>query len=263
MRYAWDQYGAYFGGRRGLATNWLLPAIMVRLRDWDRRSAARAQRFVANSENVRDKIRSYWRVPAERTAVIHPPADTDFYTPDASQERESALAAERAEPYYLLVSAMVPYKRLDLAIAAFRGGPRRLVVAGGGPEAGRLRALTAGDPRIRIEDRPDNHRLRELYRGARAFIMPGEEDFGITPVEAQACGTPVIALARGGALETVIEGETGLFFENPDPDALRAALDRFEALRFDPARLRRHAEGFARDRFRERMGAEIEAFLRG
>jgi glycosyltransferase involved in cell wall biosynthesis len=260
MRYAWDQYEAYFGGRGGIAGRWLLPAAMARLRRWDARTAGRAQRYVANSENVRRKIVEFWGVPFARTRVVHPPVDADFFTPGPSPAT-APVPASAPEPYYLLAGAMVPYKRPDLAVAAFLGGSRRLVVAGSGPELPRLAAMAAGDPAVRFEKDPGDERLRALYRGARALLFPGEEDFGIMPLEAQACGTPVLALARGGALETVLDAETGLFFAEPGVQALRDALDRFEAMRFDPARLRRHAEGFSRERFRAAMGAEIEAFL--
>lgn len=253
MRYAWDQYDAYFGGVRPPA-RWILPAVMRRLRAWDRRTAGRVGRYVANSENVAAKIRRFWDVPADRVGVLHAPVDADFFTPSADPPPRD---------YYLAAGAMVPYKRLDLCIAAFRGGPRRLVLAGGGPEEARLRALAADDPAVRFAGRPGDEALRDLYRGARALIMPGEEDFGIMPLEAQACGTPVIALARGGALETVVAGETGVFFDRPEAEALRAALDECEAARFDPARLRAHAETFARGRFKARLAAEVAAFLGG
>lgn len=258
MRYAWDQYEAYFGDRGGL-TGWALPRIMARLRAWDRRSADRAQFFLANSENVRGKLIDFWGVDAASTGVLYPPADTDFYTPAPADAEPPPEAA--GEPYYLLVSAMVPYKKLDLAIAAFRGGGRRLLVLGDGPDAPRLRALAGGDRAIRFLGRGSDEDLRRLYRGARAFLMPGEEDFGITPVEAQACGTPVIALGAGGALETVAEGETGLFFTAPSADGLREALDRFERRAWDPARARAHAERFSRDAFRRGLERAVERFL--
>ncbi len=258
MRYAWDQYEAYFGNRRDFIGRHVLPRAMARLRRWDRASADRAQRYIANSENVRRKLIRFWDLPAERAGVVHPPADTEFYHPG---EASSEVAG--GEPYYLLVSAMVPYKKLDLALAAFKGGARRLLVAGGGPDADRLRALAGDDRAIRFLGSPDDDELRRLYRGARAFIMPGEEDFGITPLEAQACGTPVIALGAGGALETVSDGKTGLFFGELSLDSLREALDRFEARDWDADLCRRHAEGFSRDRFRSEMADEIDRFLAG
>lgn len=256
MRYAWDQFDAYFGHRRDPLGRWLLPWAMARLRAWDRRSADRAQRYVANSANVRAKLLRFWDLPPERATVVHPPVDEAFYTPG-----EAVHVETDGKPYYLMVSAMVPYKRLDLALAAFRGGTRRLLVAGGGPDAPRLKALAGEDPAIRFLGQPDDATLRRLYRGARAFIMPGEEDFGITPLEAQACGRPVIALGAGGALETVADGETGLFFDEPDSAGLAAALDRFEARDWDAAACRRRAEQFSRARFRAAMASEIEDFL--
>jgi glycosyltransferase involved in cell wall biosynthesis len=258
MRYAWDQYEAYFGHRRDFIGRQILPRAMARLRRWDRASADRAQRYIANSENVRRKLIRFWDLPPERAGVVHPPADTEFYHP-GDPSRDAVVE----EPYYLLVSAMVPYKKLDLALAAFKGGPRRLLVAGDGPDAVRLRELAGDDPSIRFLGSPDDVELRRLYRGARAFLMPGEEDFGITPLESQACGTPVIALGAGGALETVADGETGLFFADLSADSLREALDRFETRDWDPAACRRQAEGFSRDRFRNEMASEIDRFLAG
>lgn len=259
MRYAWDQYEAYFGERRDFVGRVVLPRAMARLRDWDRRTAGRAQRYLANSENVRRKLIAFWGLPPERVRVLHPPVDADFYTPGPA----GALPAAAADEYYLIVSALVPYKRLDLALAAFRGSGRRLLVAGDGPDAARLRALAAGDPAVAFLGHRDDATLRALYRGARAFILPGEEDFGITPLEAQACGTPVIALGAGGALETVREGETGLFFAERSAASLGDALARFEARAWDPALARAQAERFARPRFREGFRRELADFLEG
>ncbi|MBM4118555.1 glycosyltransferase family 4 protein [bacterium] len=261
MRYAWDQYEAYFGERRDFLGRFVLPRAMARLRAWDRRTAGRAQRYLANSENVRRKLIAFWGLPPERVRVLHPPVDTDFYTP--GPPAAAAPAAAAGGDYYLIVSALVPYKRLDLALAAFRGGRRRLLVAGDGPDAARLRALAAGDPAIAFLGRLDDDALRALYRGARAFILPGEEDFGITPLEAQACGAPVIALGAGGALETVREGETGLFFAERSAESLRGALARLEARAWDPALARAQAERFAKARFREIFRRELADFLEG
>ncbi len=259
MRYAWDQYEAYFGERRDFLGRVVLPRVMAGLRAWDRRTAPRAQRYLANSENVRRKLIAFWGLAPERVRVLHPPVDADFYTP--GEPGPALPAAAAAGDYYLIVSAMVPYKRLDLALAAFRGGRRRLLVAGDGPDAPRLRALAAGDPAIHFLGRQDDAALRALYRAARAFILPGEEDFGITPLEAQACGTPVIALGAGGALETVIEGETGVFFAERSAAALQAAMARLEARAWDPALARAQAERFAKPRFRAALARELADFL--
>ncbi len=266
MRYAWDQYDAYFGQRRDFLGRHVLPRAMAYLRNWDRRSASRVQHFVADSENVRSKVERFYEYPADRTSVAHPPADTDFYRPAEQGEDTTGVNGEissaiAAGPYYFIVSAMVPYKRLDLAVAAFRGGSRRLLIAGGGPDEARLRELAGADPAIRFLGKPEDIDLRALYRGASAFLMPGEEDFGITPVESQACGRPVIALGAGGALETVRDGETGLFFADATESSLADALDRFEARTWDPALARRQAQRFTQDGFRRKMAAELERFM--
>lgn len=261
MRYAWDQYEAYFGERRDFLGRAVLPRVMAGLRAWDRRTAGRAQRYLANSENVRRKLIDFWGLDPARCRVLPPPVDADFYTPGAPDAALPAAAA--AGDYYLIVSAMVPYKRLDLALAAFAGGRRRLLIAGDGPDAPRLRALAAGDAAIAFLGRLDDAALRALYRGARAFILPGEEDFGITPLEAQACGTPVIAFGAGGALETVIEGETGLFFAERSAASLQAAMARLEARDWDPARARAQAERFGKPQFRAGLRRELADFFAG
>ncbi len=259
MRYAWDQYEAYFGGRRDWIGRSVLPRVMAQLRAWDRRTADRAQRYLANSENVRRKLIDFWELAPERCRVLPPPVDAEFYTP--GPPGAALPAAAEGGDYYFIVSAMVPYKRLDLALAAFAGGRRRLLLAGDGPDAARLRALAAGDPAIVFLGRQDDEALRALYRGARAFILPGEEDFGITPLEAQACGKPVIALGVGGALETVIEGETGLFFAERSAASLQEAVSRLEAGAWDPALARAQAERFGKLQFRAGLQRELADFL--
>ncbi len=158
--------------------------------------------------------------------------------------------------YYFICSAMVPYKRLDIAIEACRKLGRRLVIAGAGPDEQRLKSLGGGE--VEFAGRVDDEELRDLYSGARAFLFPGEEDFGITPLESMACGRPVIAYGKGGALETVIEGETGVFFAEQSAASLAEAIEQFESMSFDPTHARRHAEEFSRPRFKEKMAEAIE-----
>jgi glycosyltransferase involved in cell wall biosynthesis len=184
---------------------------------------------------------------------VHPPVDTSFYTPadDEQPTRES---------HFLIVSALVPYKRLELAIDACArvGAPLRIV--GDGPDRERLERLGGqpGRAGVTFLGRATDEQIRDEYRRARAVLLPGEEDFGIVPVEAQACGTPVVALGRGGALETVIDGETGVLFSSLTGPSLAAALERLAASRFDPDRLRRHAERFSRSRYLDEMRAVID-----
>jgi glycosyltransferase involved in cell wall biosynthesis len=250
MRYAWDLREQYLG-QRGLGTGvrgMIAHHLLDRLRDWDRASSARVTEFVANSAFVRERIaRSYGR----EAAVIAPPVDTEFFTPAPAPARDD---------YYFTASRWVPYKRLDLMVAAFRTLPdRRLVVAGDGPDAPRAGIA----PNVESVGRVSRERMRELLRGARAFVFAAEEDFGILPVEAQACGTPVIAYGRGGARETVRDlGEprpTGLFFDAQAPDAIAAAVRRFEAASMpDPADCRDNALRFSTPRFLAQYRAFVE-----
>jgi glycosyltransferase involved in cell wall biosynthesis len=167
---------------------------------------------------------------------VYPPVDTVFYHP-ASAPRAS---------HFLVVSALVPYKRIELAIDACRRLNAPLRIVGDGPDRARLEGM-AGD-QVTFVGRITDVEIRAEYQNALAVLLPGEEDFGIVPVEAQACGTPVVALGRGGALETVIEGETGTFFPDATSEALAAALTRLAATRFDRDRIRQHAERFSRER---------------
>lgn len=249
MRYVWDQFDAYFGeGRANALTRLAAHAAAPFLRRWDVRSTRRVQGLVANSRFVADRIRRYWR--REVDAVVYPPVDTGRFLP----------AAEGPDDYALIVSALVPYKRVDLAVSAFSRLKRPLWIAGEGPERRRLEA-DAG-PSVRFLGSVAYDDLPRLYARARFFVLPGEEDFGIAPVEAQAAGRPVLALGRGGALETVIEGETGVFFREPTVEALLegiAAIDRMQA---DPLRLHEHATQFDTARFGPRMRAVVDARLR-
>jgi len=243
MRYAWDLRDQYLeprglgSGVRGLVVHHLLD----RLRDWDRATSARVDEFVANSAFVRERIARFYDRAA---AVIHPPVDTDFFT----------QAGKADSDYYLAASRWVPYKRIDVIVAAFRELPeRRLIVAGAGPEAARIKAAAGAN--VEFAGHVSRERMRALLRGARAFVFAAEEDFGILPVEAQACGTPVIAYGQGGARETVrgvgSDRPTGLFFDAQAPEAVAAAIRRFEALvpGIDPADCRANAMRFSTPRF--------------
>jgi glycosyltransferase involved in cell wall biosynthesis len=257
MRYVWDQYASYFGpGRAPLAIRAAMRVIAPRLRTWDAATAARPTAFVASSENARNRIRRHYG--RDVAAVVYPPVDVDRFRP-----------APRRDDFYLSVGALVPYKRLDIAVDAFRRTGRRLVIAGDGPDRDRL-ARRAGRT-IEFAGRLDDAAVADLMARCRAFVMPGEEDFGIAPVEAQAAGAPVIALAKGGSLETVagVRGEeerpdaTGVFFDQPTPDALIGAIEVFEKRAFDPAALHVNARRFAPDRFRCGMRAQLDALLAG
>ncbi len=236
-RYLWSPT---FDGR---GANPLFSGPRRMLQVADARLGRHVHAYAANSREVQSRVRRYWRRDA---TVIHPPVDVDFFA--------AALAADRDQPrdYLLGVGRWIPYKNFDamIAIAAAAGLP--LVIAGSGPQEARLRRLAATVPvRVTFEVRPTRERLRRLYWGARALLFPAHEDFGIVPVEAQACGTPVVGLRRGGLLETVVDGETGFLVDSLEPAGYVAAIRRLDQLL--PGRLRPHADGFSADRFDARM----------
>jgi glycosyltransferase involved in cell wall biosynthesis len=244
MRYVWDQFDAYFGpGRAGPLTRAAAHLAVPWLRRWDVRSTARAHGLIANSRFISERMQRFWGRRAD--AVVYPPVETSRFHPAGDLS-----AAERGPGgYALIVSALVPYKRIELAVQAFTRLGRKLVVAGEGPELPRL-AAQAG-PTVRFVGAVPHEELPQLYARASFFVLPGEEDFGIAPVESQSAGRPVLALGRGGALETVVPGETGLFFEEPAVESLLAgiaAMDRF-APQADPRLIHAHAERFAAPRF--------------
>jgi glycosyltransferase involved in cell wall biosynthesis len=210
---------------------------------WDRVSSDRVDHFVANSREVAGRIRRHYRRDSE---VIYPPVDTGAIRPNGRP----------AEDFYLVVSRLVGYKRVDLAVQAATRLGRRLVVVGRGPELKRLRALAG--PTVELRGWVDDAEVASLYARCRGFLFPGLEDFGIAPVEVQAAGRPVVAYARGGALETVVDGVTGVLFEEQTVESLAGAILRLEAMETDPAACRRNAERFGAPEFRRRMHAAIE-----
>ena len=248
MRYLWDHYQDYLA-----SAGWLsrlgLRIFSHRLRQWDVLSANRVDHFVANSHNVARRIHKHYRREAD---VVYPPVDVDFFSLPAGQ----AETTPRNERHYLCLGQLVPYKRVDLAVEACTRLGRKLVVIGEGSEFERLKGK-AGEC-VTFAGKVDRERIRAMLLQSRGLIFPGEEDFGIVPLEAQAAGVPVVAYARGGALETVREGETGTFFQEQTVDSLVQALVRFEQMVFDPAVLTRHAQGFSRESFKKGMIAALE-----
>jgi glycosyltransferase involved in cell wall biosynthesis len=250
MRYVWDLSSDYFGPGRGLAARTLGPPVAAALRRWDWNTAG-VNRFVAISRHIVDRIRRAYDRPAD---VIYPPVDVQRFE-----------VAEAVDDYYLVVGALVPYKRIDLAVGAANRLGRRLLIAGTGPEETRLRALAG--PTVSFVGWRSDAEIARLYARCRALIFPAVEDFGITPLEAAAAGRPTIALARGGALETMVGLDsaeappTAVFFPEQSVDALAAAIARFERVadRFDGKALRARAESFDRPVFKQKLGDYIAA----
>lgn len=249
MRYVWDLSSDYFGPGQGLAARTLGPPLAAALRRWDRQTDG-VDRFVAISRHIADRIGRAYDRPAD---VIYPPVDVQRFE-----------IAEAADDYYLVVSALVPYKRIDLAVAAANRLGRRLLVVGTGPEDRHLRALAG--PTVRFLGWRSDADIARLYARCRALVFPAVEDFGITPLEAAAAGRPTLALGRGGALETMVgldatEAPTAVFFEEQSVDSLVEAMTRFEAAadRFDAKALRARAEMFDRPVFKQRLGDYITA----
>jgi glycosyltransferase involved in cell wall biosynthesis len=246
MRYAWDQFDAYFGPAQiGRTRSAVMRVVMNRMARWDARTADRVDAFVANSQYVAARIHRYYNRVA---TVVYPSVDTDFYQP---------APARRPDPFFLVVSALVPYKRLEVAIDAVRAVNGRLTIVGRGPEEKRLRALAGTG--VEFPGWLSDTDIRTLYQQCAAVLMPGVEDFGMVPVEAQACGRPVVALAEGGALESVIDGETGILVRDPAAPAFADALRRATATTFDAAAIRRNAERFSIPRFKQEIQEAIAA----
>jgi glycosyltransferase involved in cell wall biosynthesis len=225
----------------------LFRPLVNRLTSWDRAAASRPTRFVANSRNVAQRIRRYYNRDAD---VLACPVDLDRFS-----------VGQGGGDYFIVASRLLPYKRIDLAIRAAALAGVKLLVAGAGPAEKSLRECSRGTTTTMLGYVSDAH-LNELVGSARAAVVPGEEDFGLVPLEAAAAGRPAIAYRGGGALETIVEGQTGVFFDKPTPESLAAALRTFDPSRFDPARLRAHAENFAPAQFIQRLREIVERVYR-
>ena len=248
MRYLWNMFHDY-RGRSGRLTRLMMPPLSHYLRLWDAVSAGRVDRFVANSATVARRIRRYY---GRESSVVWPPVDVDAFLPVPASERGD---------YMLMVGELVRYKRPDLAIHAFNRMQAKLVVIGGGEMLDEIRRLAG--PSVTVMGPRPFADLQHHYARCRALIFPGEEDFGIVPIEAMASGRPVIAYGRGGATETVVPGLTGELFKEQSVEAMIEAVESFRDSAFDPRAIAAHAQQFSRPRFIDAMIAEIDVLLGG
>lgn len=248
MRYAWTFYTEYFG-TNPLKKMALMP-LLASLRHWDRRVTKRVSHFTAISRHVQERIHSFY---GRTSDIVFPPVATDRLTPGSDPQAQ--------EEFDLIVSALVPYKRIDLAIEAYNQLKRPLKIVGVGGEFNRLRCMAG--PHIELMGWQSDDVILDLYRRCFALVFPGEEDFGIVPLEAMACGRPVIAYARGGALETVAQGTSGIFFEHQTVPALAAAVDLCHSHSWDAMAIRRQAERFGPEQFIDGLAHSIRECMAG
>lgn len=243
MRYAWDQNHEYFPGWKG----WLTSPFFYFLRQWDVTSAARVDHFIANSSWIQERITKYYR---RESTIITPFVNPECFVPSTGDKGD----------YYLVAGGFAPYKRIDLAIEACESLGRRLLIVGQGQVEGKLRSLAG--KHTEFLGRVSDEELRELYAGAKALLFPGKEDFGIVPLEAMAAGTPVLAFGLGGARDSILEGQTGLFFHDQTVEALKQCILDFEesSERFSPEDCKQQASGFSRKVFQSEFQSAIEAW---
>jgi len=247
MRYAREQFDDYFGAERvGNIVSGLMLPFLNSLARWDTATSGRVDLYIAISQHVADRIQRYYNRSAK---VVYPPVDTNFYSPNNMTPEDS----------FVVVSALVPYKRIDLAIRACKLSGMKLRIVGDGPDLNRLRQFSNSS--IEFLGPLTNDAIRDLYRSSKAMLLPGEEEFGIASVEAQACGCPVIALKRGGAVETVVDGETGILVNKPTVEAFAEALNRAHARSFNQSITRKNAERFSATRFRTEFKNTVDEAL--
>lgn len=236
MRYGWEFYYEYIESLGKLKKKFV-PYVMDYIRMWDAVSANRVDYFIANSQNVARRIWKHYRRECD---VIHPPVKGSYFN-----------ISDVDEDYFLIVSRLVPYKKVDLAVQAFNELGLPLVVIGGGTQLDYLKSIAKDN--VKILGRQPDEVIKEHYAKCRAFVFPGEEDFGITPVEAQASGRPVIAFGKGGALETVISEKTGIFFKEQTTNSLKEAVNKFSSMQFDKKKIREHALTFDEEIFKKKI----------
>ncbi len=244
MRYIWDRYYAYFGKTKGIK-KFFIKQQVSRLRTWDVASAARVDHFIANSRFIKERIWRYYRRDAE---VIHPPVDTEGYCPSPNPARD----------FFLTVSALVPYKENDLLIETFNQTGDRLIIVGKGPDEKKLKKQAG--PNIEFKKDISQKELKALYANAAAFVYAGVEDFGIAFVEAQACGTPVVAYNKGGVRDIVTPG-TGILFDAQTPQNLAEALDKIKKMPLNPSFIRKNSLKFSRDNFKRNFRKYVDDLI--
>ena len=252
MRYAWDLFFDY-QKRSGRLTRFFMDKWMPGIRLWDYVSSQRIDKIVSNSNYIARRVKKFWNRDAQ---TIYPPVNTDYFAPSDAGTRED---------FYVFFSRLVPYKRADIAIDACAALGKKLVVIGGGSEAQKLKELSKDKKNITFTGRISDEKVKEYLQKCKALIFCAEEDFGIIPVQAQACGTPVIAFGKGGATETVVENKTGVFFAEQTSESCAAAIQDFEKLeaagKFDAKKIAAHAKTFSRDRFIKEFKAACEEAL--
>ena len=246
MRYVWDMYHEYLN-RQNIFKRLLMRPLLHYMRGWDFRSAARVDHFICNSNYVAQRVKKFYR---RESTVIYPPVDTKNFSPELNIE-------EGDQDYYLLLGQLVRYKKADVAIQAFNDLGKKLLVIGTGEQLPELKKIANSN--IEFLGWQNEEKIALHLRSCKALIFPGIEDFGIVPLEAMASGTPVIAYAKGGALETVVDQTTGILFDDQSAAGLSKAVARFETLeaQFDKKALVRHAQGFSKSRFKREMSAFI------
>lgn len=245
MRYAWDlreQYLKDAGLTKGLKGLYA-KSVLDKMQKWDLSNSENVDYFIANSKHIAQRIKKTYD---KDSVVIYPPVDVDFFSLE-----------ENKEDYFLTASRMVPYKKTQLIVETFNELPHlKLIVAGEGPELEKLQKIAKNN--IEFVGFVENKKLRSLMQKAKGFVFAAEEDFGIIPVEAQACGTPVIALSKGGTLETVVENETGIFFADQSVEKIKEAIIHFQSKNFDPKVIREHAIKFSKNRFEKEIKEFVE-----
>lgn len=250
IRYYWSGYEEYLRnpgfGVINPAVRLIMPNMVAKLRKWDYAAAQRPDYLIANSRVVQERIEKYYN---RSSIVINPPVDIERF------EKSNLKTDDKKEDFYLVVSRLVPYKRVDIAIEAFNKLNRKLIIAGRGPELKNLKKLA--NENITFIENPSEEKVTDLYRKARAFIFSAEEDFGITPLEAMASATPVICYGSGGVVETVISGKTGLYHNKQTPESLMGAVLKFEKIEFDDNVLVKRANDFSEQVFMDKFGGYI------